>query len=482
MQSNQMTENKEIPTILIILGITGDLTAKKVVPALFSLYKKGVLGDKFRIVGFGRKPFDNESIKPFIADLVKAKVKDASVQELAGFTTLFCYQQGLFETKESYQALKEMLTRIQQPWQQKTNRLFYLAVPPDIYQVIFENLKASGLSDVPENSDVETRILVEKPFGSNLESAEKLDLLLGSLFSEDKIYRIDHYLAKEMVQNILTFRFSNDMFEKIWNNQFIAKIEIRAWETLGVEQRGAFYDNVGALRDFGQNHLLQMLALTTMEAPLDYSAHAIQLKRAQLMKTLKPLAKEDLRTHTFRAQYEGYFEIAGVKPGSKTETYFKTKTELSHPRWIGVPIYMETGKRMAEQIKDVIVTFKHGENCICPPGLHYTNRIFFSLEPEEAIKIEFWVKKPGLTNDMEKRSLDFMLRQASERMQYIEEYEKLLIDSIKGDQTLFVSTSEVKSMWEFIDPIISAWAQNLVPLKSYKPDTNAAVIESLDLN
>ncbi|MBX4186969.1 MAG: glucose-6-phosphate dehydrogenase [Candidatus Doudnabacteria bacterium] len=466
-----MTNPKAEPTILVIMGITGDLTAKKVVPALFSLYKKGVLGDQFRIVGFGRKPYNNETIKPFIADLVKAKVKQASEKDLNAFTNLFSYQQGLFESAEAYNNLKQMLDGIQATWQQKTNRLFYLAVPPDIYELIFTNLKSSGLTD---QANAETRILVEKPFGSNLKSAEKLDELLGSLFSEDKIYRIDHYLAKEMVQNILTFRFSNDIFEKIWNNQSIGKIEIRAWETLGVEQRGAFYDNVGALRDFGQNHLLQILALITMDAPVDYSAHAIQLKRAQLMKTLKPMTAEDLKIQTFRAQYEGYSQIAGVKADTNTETYFKIKAELNHPKWTGVPIYMETGKRMAEQLKDVIVTFKHNEGCLCPPGLHYTNRVIFSLEPEEQIRIEFWVKKPGLTDEMEQRSLDFMLRHASQRLQYIEEYEKLFMDSINGDQTLFVSTSEVRSMWAFVDPIINAWESNAVELKNYPPDTNQA--------
>ena len=478
-----MTENKEIPTILIILGITGDLTAKKVVPALFSLYKKGVLGEKFRIVGFGRKPFDNESIKPFIAELVKAKVSNPDSKSLAGFTNLFAYQQGLFETAESYQALKKMLDKIQEPWQTKTNRLFYLAVPPDIYQTIFENLKFSGLSDTPNNSDVETRILVEKPFGTNSQSAEKLEILLGSLFAENKIYRIDHYLAKEMVQNILTFRFSNDLFEKTWNREFIEKIEIRLWETLGVEKRGSFYDPIGALRDVGQNHLLQMLALITMDYPLDLNPAALHFRRAQILHNLKPLTAESVKQNTYRAQYSGYRQIDGVKSGSGTETYFKIKAYLTDPRWQGVPIFFESGKRMQEQRKEAVVTYRHPENCFCPSGgRHYKNRIIFSLEPTEGITIEFWSKKPGLQMVLESRTIDFVLRTSSERTQYVEEYEKLLLDCISGDQTLFVSTSEVKAMWAFIDPIISAWEQNLVPLKAYQPDTNEAVMESLDLN
>jgi glucose-6-phosphate 1-dehydrogenase len=470
MQLNQM--NKETPTILVLLGITGDLTAKKVVPALFSLYQKKVLSDKFRIVGFGRKPFDNESIKPFIAELVKARAKNPDPKAIEEFTNLFHYQQGLFEEARSYQALKNTLEKIQEPWKEKTNRLFYLAVPPDLYQMIFENLKSSGLSDTPDNSNVETRILVEKPFGVNSETAERLEQLLSSLFAENKIYRIDHYLAKEMVQNILTFRFSNDIFEKTWNREFIEKIEIRLWETLGVEKRGAFYDPIGALRDVGQNHLLQMLALITMDYPLDLSPAAIHVRRAQTLHALKPQTIEEIKENTYRAQYQGYGQIEGVKKGSSTETYFKIKTTLSGERWQGLPVIFESGKRMKEQRKEVVVTYRHSENCFCPSGgIHYKNRIIFSLEPVEGITIEFWSKKPGLDLVKESRTIDFVLRNNTERTQYVEEYEKLLLDCILGDQTLFVSTAEVKAMWAFIDPIVSAWEKNLVKLESYQPDT-----------
>ncbi|MBX4191212.1 MAG: glucose-6-phosphate dehydrogenase [Candidatus Doudnabacteria bacterium] len=473
---------KTNPTILIILGITGDLTAKKVVPALFSLYRKGVIGDKFRIVGFGRKPFDNKSIKPFIAELVKAKVKDSDPKELEGFTNLFAYQQGLFEQKESYQVLKKTLDQIQEPWGTKTNRLFYLAVPPDIYQTIFENLKSSGLSDSHDQAGVETRILVEKPFGVNSQTAEQLDNLLSTLFEENKIYRIDHYLAKEMIQNILAFRFSNDLFEKTWNKDFIERIDIKLWETLGVEKRGAFYDPIGTLRDVGQNHLLQMLAFITMDQPLDFSAQAIHVRRAQTLSKLTPLNAEEAKTNTYRAQYDGYRSIEGVKSDSTTETYFKIKAILTEERWKGVNVTFESGKRMGEQRKEIIITYRHPENCYCPPGgKHYKNRIIISLEPIEGITIEFWSKKPGLEMVLESRTMDFILRTSEQRTQYVEEYEKLLLDCILGDQTLFVSTSEVKAMWAFTDPITNAWEKNLVPLKHYKPDTEEAVKDSLGL-
>lgn len=459
-------------TNIVILGVTGDLTAKKIMPALFNLWKKGVLPKQLNIIGFGRREMTTEEFKTFSKNLLtkKLKISDSDFEQFAPRLT---YVQGYFDQQAGYQKLTSHLENLEQG-KLDFQRLFYLAVPPEIYETIFTNLDQSGLGHGGEQK-ITTKILVEKPFGKDLQTAEDLDKLLGTLFEEHQIYRIDHYLAKEMIQNILTFRFSNDIFEKIWNNEFIEKIEIRTWETLGVEQRGAFYDAVGTLRDVGQNHLLQMLALITMDAPLDYSSQAIQLKRAQIMQTLKPLTDDQIKEQTYRAQYNGFAQIEGVKESTQTETFFKIKAELSHPRWGGVPIYMEAGKRMKEQIKDIVVTFKHQAECICPPGEHYTNRVIFSLEPDEGIKIDFWAKKPGLESAIEKRSLDFMLRSKTDSVQYVEEYEKLLLDSVRGDQTLFVSTSEVKSMWTFIDHIVAGWKKDLVPLNKYEPDTTPKV-------
>jgi glucose-6-phosphate 1-dehydrogenase len=451
---------------IIILGVTGDLTAKKIMPALFNLWKKKALPEQFNIIGFGRREMDSRQFIEYSRDLLAKKVKFSS-SEFTNFSKHLVYVQGLFEEQDAYRKLSTKLDELEADWND-SQRLFYLAVPPEIYGTIFTNLDATGVGQGGAQK-VPTKILVEKPFGKDLQTAEDLDKLLGTLFQEHQIYRIDHYLAKEMVQNILTFRFANDIFEKIWNNQFIEKIEIRTWETLGVEQRGAFYDAVGTLRDIGQNHLLQMLALMTMETPLDFSSQAVQLRRAQMMETLRPLKEEDIKSNTYRAQYEGFQEIKGVKEKSQTETYFKLKAELAHPRWAGVAVYMEGGKRLKEQIKDIVVTFKRDPNTIASSNLRYTNRIIFCLEPEEAIKIEFWSKKPGLETEQELRTFDFMLRKNSERTQYVEEYEKLIIDAVRGDQTLFVSTAEVKSMWSFVDPIVRGWESGLAPLNKYNP-------------
>jgi glucose-6-phosphate 1-dehydrogenase len=456
------------PTSIIILGVTGDLTAKKIMPALFNLWKKKVLPKQFNIIGFGRREMDQSQFLDYANELLAKKVK-FSEDEIKEFSERLSYVQGLFEDQDAYKNLNMHLNKLEDGWVD-SQRLFYLAIPPEIYATIFTNLDASGLGQGGDKK-VDTKILVEKPFGKDQKTAEDLDKLLGSLFQEHQIYRIDHYLAKEMIQNILTFRFSNDIFEKIWSNQFIDKIEIRTWETLGVESRGAFYDAVGTFRDVGQNHLLQMLALATMDAPLDFSSQAVQLKRAQILDYLKPMGDEEVKENTFRAQYDGFRDISGVRPDSSTETYFKIKAELNHPRWLSVPIFMEAGKRMSSQIKDVIITFKHEKECNCPPGIHYTNRVIFSLEPEERIQVEFWIKKPGYDNVTEKRSLDFSLRQVSGQSQYVEEYEKLLLDAVRGDQTLFVSTAEVNAMWRFVDPIVEAWQNNAIPLNTYKPDT-----------
>lgn len=466
------------PTVMIILGVTGDLAAKKILPALYNLYLKHLLPEKFRILGFGRKPFEDSSFRSYVEEILRKKNSSLDPKMLADFLERCRYQQGLFETDDSYKTLGINLDAMDAEWGTKANRLFYLSVPPSIYQVIFENLKSSGLSDALKDQEAETRILVEKPFGEDFRTAEKLDELLGTLFTEDKIYRIDHYLAKEMLQNVLAFRFYNDFFERLLNKDFVESLDITLWETLGVEQRGSFYDSIGTLRDVGQNHLLQMLALMTMDYPLEIESTPIHVRRSQLLSKLKVPTESEIVESSFRAQYEGYRSIQGVVPDSNTETYFKFKVEIDNDRWRGVPIMMESGKRMHEVMKRIVVNFKHPKECNCPPGIHYRNRLIISIEPYEGIIIEFWSKKPGHSMTLEKRTIDFLLREKEGKTQYVEEYEKLLLDCIAGDQSLFISTGEVRSMWMVIDPIIAAWKKGLIPLVTYQPDTDEAIRKS----
>jgi len=309
---------------------------------------------------------------------------------------------------------------------------------------------------------------------------KKLDELLSELFKETQIYRVDHYLAKEMIQNILSFRFSNTLFENIWNKESIQRIDIRLLEKLGVENRGTYYDSVGALIDMGQNHILQMLAFTTMDHPESFESDPIRFKRAEILKTIRPPSKSEIKKSSYRAQYNGYRNIDGVKKGSNTETYFKIGgTFLTAPRWDGVPITLESGKRLGNAKKEIVVTFKHPTPCLCPEGAsHYENKVTFSLEPEELISVQFWAKKPGLTFDIEEKNLEFYLRRGRKKMQYVEEYEKLFLDIIAGDQTLFITTDEVRAMWKFTDPIVNAWQENVTKLETYKPNTNEPVEKS----
>jgi glucose-6-phosphate 1-dehydrogenase len=477
-----ITKNK--PTILIVLGATGDLMRKKIVPALYHLFIKKKLPDLFRVIGFARRDLVDKLFRQNVSQILIEHSEGVNRDMLLQFLNLFSYVQGFFDDKNAYLNLNKALKKIDDSLGVCTNKLFYLAVPPQFYESIFHNLAASGLTKPGSFEEGWTRVIVEKPFGKDLKTAQDLEKLLAKLFKEIQIYRIDHYLAKEALQDILAFRFSNNLFENNWSNQFIEKVEIKLWENIGVEDRGSFYDSVGALRDVGQNHLLQMLALITMDHPIDFQAEAIRKKREEVLQTLIPLKKSEIQKFTFRAQYEGYKEIKGVAPDSTTETYFKTLAFLSSPRWQNVPMILESGKRLKEARKEIVVYLKHPLPCLCPPNIkgHYQNKIIFSLEPEEGVTFELWRKKPGLGFEIEKRVCLCPLREGIKRTRYTEEYEKLLYDCVIGDQTLFVSSKEVEAMWRYIDPIFYEWQKDAVPLKTYAPDTLQPIENSEYIN
>jgi glucose-6-phosphate 1-dehydrogenase len=478
-----MEHKKIIPTTFVILGATGDLMAKKIVPALFSLFEDGALPREFRIVGISRRDWHDEELRGHIAAILAVKVKNASSEMVAAFLQMVVYHKVTFNVFEDYVALGEALQKIDAERGTCSNKLFYLSVPPQFYKMIFENIHKARLTELCDKTEGWTRIVVEKPFGNDEKSARDLDAQLAKLFKEDQIYRIDHYLAKETFQNILTFRFYNNLFEGSWGKELIEKITIREFENVGVEDRGPFYESVGALRDVGQNHLLQMLALTTMDQPTSLSADAIRGKRAEILRTLKLPSLAEIKRSTFRAQYEGYHKIKGVASDSQTETYFRVRGYLSHPRWEGVPIIMEAGKRLIDpkenkEITEIEVMFKHPSPCLCPPERHYRNSIVFHQDPAEGITIRFWAKKPGFEMEVEERVFEFDLRRSERKSQYTEEYEKLLLDCIAGDQTLFISSDEVSAMWRFIDPIVGAWNKGAVSLHRYVPDSPAIAIEA----
>jgi len=458
------------PLTITIFGATGDLAQKKLIPSLFDLYKKDLLPDQLKIVGFSRKDLSDEEYRDFMRKSLAAKGHDKEVEKdvMSGFLNKAHYKQGDINEMESYKDLAMFLSEKDEEIKACSNKLFYLAVPPNLYEPVFSNISKSGMA-MPCKKHSEdkrwTRVLVEKPFGSDMVQAEKLDDLLGKLFDEDQVFRIDHYLAKETLQNILTFRFANSMFESIWNNSAIESVSIKLHEESGIRDRGSFYDGLGALRDVGQNHILQMLALIAMEDPKTLIANDIRQQRALALKKVS-LFENKIDECIVRGQYEGYKEVNGVENDSNTETYFHLKLGMNNKRWKGVPFYIESGKALKESKTEIEITFKELESCACPENDHrsHKNKIVFRVQPNEGINILFWAKKPGFKYELEEKNMEFDYIQGDHALP--DAYERVLYDGIRGDQTLFISTDEVRAEWSIITPIIEKWKN--VPLKIYE--------------
>lgn len=452
------------PTIFIILGITGDLAGRKLLPALLNLYVKKQLPNKFAIVGFSRRPFTREEFRSFIRSHMHVKAGQYKEEEVKHFIDHMYYEQGNFDESSSYAQLAQRLQNIDDSFGQCSNKLFHLSTPPSLYESIFIHLHNSGLTQPCGDNEGWTRILVEKPFGNDIETAKKLDKKLGELFDEDQIFRIDHYLAKEALQNILTFRFANSLFEALWNQKHIDKVHIKLVEKIGVGSRGAFYDPIGALKDVGQNHLLQMLALVAMEPPIMMTSESIRKERAKVISKLEPITPRNITSRVVRGQYEGYRYEPGVKEHTQTETYFRIESYIDTPRWKNVPFYLESGKEMSETKTEINIYFKSDKK-----DKTYEDRqnvLTFRIQPDELIKIGFWVKTPGFTMDVEPKVLKFKYSDFPPHAVLPDAYEKVLYDAIIGDQTLFTSTNEVLYAWKYITSIISSW--NSVPLSIYK--------------
>lgn len=453
------TQKAHVPTIFVIFGITGDLAQRKLLPALLSLYVKKHLPNKFAIVGFGRRQFTRLDFRQFIRDEINIKPGQYKEEDVKHFLDHISYEQGLFDDLEAYKNLAEKLMMIDKSFGICSNKLFHLSVPPTLYEGILNNLSESGLTIPCGGNEGWTRVLVEKPFGNDTDTAIALDNLLGRLFHEEQIFRIDHYLAKETMQNILAFRFANSLFEPLWSFRHIDRIEIKLLEKIGIVGRGAFYDNVGALRDVGQNHILQMLAIIAMDQPEYLDAVSIRKERAKVLKSLSPINYRNITHYAIRGQYEGYRTETGVMQGSETETYFKIETYLDLPRWKDTPFVIESGKSMSKSEVVINVFFKN------PDGDESQNSLVFRIQPEEAIEVKFWVKTPGFGMLVEPKTLKFNYADFGQSGALPDAYEKVLYDAILGDQTLFTSTDEVIAAWNFITPIIDAWDK--VPLTKY---------------
>lgn len=453
-------------TQIIILGGGGDLSQKKLFPALLDLFIREKLPRTFHIIGLARSERTNDEYREFIKQSVTSHCATCTAvpEKIEEFCNMISYVSGSFDEPDTYTKLKQEINSFDSTQPSPSNRLFYLAVPPKYYGQIFSDLKLSGVTD--ELNDSWTHILVEKPFGNDLETAQALDAQLAELYREDQIFRIDHYLAKEAVQNILSFRFANSLLQAAWNSETVESVSINMLETIDVGDRAGFYEGLGALRDVGQNHLLQLISLVAMREPSVFTADAIRYARAEVLNSLKPINIEHLDTSVLRAQYDGYKIDNKIPSDSETETYFELKVELNLPEWEGVPFYIKAGKAVdrAEvsvtvKLKDIATGMFDTQDC---RGVG--NEVKLTIAPEQAMFVTLNAKAPGLGFQLEPRTLSFTCEKGDVEIK--NSYEKVLFDSIIGDQTLFTKTEEVLAAWRFITPILNAW--HTLPLHTYK--------------
>jgi glucose-6-phosphate 1-dehydrogenase len=464
------------PCTMIICGATGDLAERKLGPALYNLMLGGYLPPEFSVVGFARRELADEEFAGFLLEGVNRHSRNRPAKE--SIWESFCrgieYHQGQLDDPEAYAALAKRLDRIDRDRGTAGNRLFYLAVPPSLYPEISDRLDEAGLARSGDERSEGfrrgwSRVIVEKPFGSDLESARELNREIREVFDEDQIYRIDHYLGKETVQNLSVFRFGNGLFEPIWNRRYIDSVQITVAETVGVEGRGEFYDATGALRDIVQNHALQLLAMFAMEPPVEFSAEDLRDEKLKVLRGVKPMSPDEVAQATVRGQYvsgwvagerlHSYRDEAEVGPDSQTETYAAIRLSIDSWRWAGVPFYVRTGKAMPTRGTEVSVQFKRAPLALFAragtPQID-KNILAIRVQPDEGILLRFGAKVPGQGMKIRNVNMDFRYG-SSFAVDSPDAYETLLLDAMVGDPSLFTRGDEVERAWEIIDPILRAW-------------------------
>lgn len=468
------------PFILIIFGATGDLTHRKLMPALYKLVQSGDITDSPFIIGVGRRNLTRAQFQEMMAHAVMhALGDDFDTTVWKKITKGLEYQQGTFEDSRVYEDLVKRLAAYDTRLKACVPRFFYLATPPEHYHVILKHLDHSKLAEgCGQGTANFTKVLIEKPFGKDLETARSLDKQLASIFEERQIYRIDHYLGKETVQNLLAFRFANGIFEPTWNRHFIDHVQITLSEDTGVGHRGAFYDGVGALRDVVQNHMLQMLAVTAMDQPIAFDSMSIRNMRVKAMKSIAYIKPQHVARDVVRGQYEGYVDEPHVDPKSRTETFVALRVMLNSPRWKGVPFYLKTGKKLGKKVTEISLHYNKpivctGEVCLFPEHKVLRNVLAIRVQPHEGIVLRLMVKQPGLGMlDLTPSMMHFTYKEAFGEKGTRDAYERLLLDTIRGDQTLFARTDEIEASWKFVTPILESWKQKHIPLSVYKPGSD----------
>lgn len=466
--------------IYVIFGASGDLTKRKLIPALYSLYVLDLLPDKFAIMGASRSDYSDASFREVMIKAIYEFKEIEETKHIDRFIEKIFYTPVRFDETASYQKLKQRIEGIRNDFGISGNTIFYLSTPPALYGIIPGQLAAAGLN---KEDDGWKRLIIEKPFGYDLESALLLRDTLLEQWDEEQLFRIDHYLGKETVQNLLVTRFSNGIFEPLWNRNFIHHVEITSSESIGVEKRGGYYDQSGALRDMVQNHLLQVAALTAMEPPSSLEPEAIRNEILKVFQSLRPIKYKDIEKVAIRGQYvastirgnviTGYREEEGVSTDSHTETYAAIKFYIDNWRWGGVPFYIRTGKRLPTRVNEVVIHFKPTPHFLFSQDTDCKscNQLVIRIQPDEGILLKFGMKTPGAGFEVENVSMDFHYSELSSH-RIPSAYERLIYDSIKGDSTLFARSEEVIQAWKFLMPVIDAWRNGKdVPLHGYPAGT-----------
>lgn len=482
MTRNQINNSCQIkqpkdPCAIVLFGASGDLTAKKLMPALYGLFVNNYLPNSFYIIGCARSEFNDDSFR----DRVRTSLGKSSLnneEKIDEFLNRLYYSQLNYNDPSSYDNLAERIESLDIKNSIPANRLFYLAVPPNLYNNISNMLGSSGLTHEHVEKNNWTRVVVEKPFGRDLESAKALDVSLKNSFKEEQIYRIDHYLAKETVQNILFFRFANTIFEPLWNNQYIEYVDILAAEKIGIEKRAGYYENAGIIRDMFQNHMMQLLSLIAMEQPSKFNSEVIRDEKAKLFNSLRPFDVKDKNNELVLAQYKegeidgekvcSYRDEQGVDPSSLTPTYASFKMFVDNHRWTGVPFFMRAGKRLNQKMTRIIVQFKNLKhsifnNVICS-DLN-ANRLTFYIQPVEKIALSFETKNPGSSFCASTQNMEFI---PDGNGHHLEAYEKVILDCLNGEQMLFLRQDAEELCWSYFTGFLNDCETCFDPQKNLK--------------
>jgi glucose-6-phosphate 1-dehydrogenase len=455
------------PCAIVIFGASGDLTKRKLIPALFDLANNGCLAPNFAIVGFSRTRMDDNKFRQGCEDAVRSSSETRAPDQAQWneFAKSLSYLAGGYDQAEAYTNLAQRLDELDKKNGLNGNRLYYLSTPPDVYAQIIEQLGRAGLA-MPHSEKSWTRIIIEKPFGRDRESASKLNQAVLNVFHESQVYRIDHYLGKETVQNLLVFRFGNGIFEPLWNRNYVDHVQITAAETLGVEHRAAFYDHTGALRDMIQSHMLQLASLVALEPPATFDATAVRNEKIKVLQSIRPYSREQIERGVVRGQYgpgqldgetvPGYCAEPDVRPGSTTETFVAEKLLIDNWRWAGVPFYLRTGKRLPQRMTEIAIQFRRAPHIVFREKNIEPNWLVLNLQPDEGITLSFSAKLPGPEMFIKNVSMDFCYR-TSFGARSPSAYSTLLNDCMRGDATLFDRADSVEAAWALVDPILDSW-------------------------